>query len=91
MSAPEFTEEQRAYLRDLLRPRCCHVTGEHDPRHFVEGRYVCEIQASEAWNRACQELFGEQFGPEDALPKEDCGWCESRAQRPAYSLGDDHG
>ena len=45
-----FTPEQLAWLVDIARPRCCHVTGEHDPTHFVNGRYVCSFQLAEvAW------------------------------------------
>lgn len=45
-----FTADQLAWLVDIATPRCCHTTGEHDPNHFVDGRYVCSDQLAEvAW------------------------------------------
>lgn len=77
MKRPRFSREQLAYLRDLLTPRCCHVTGMHDPQHFDDKKYVCELQMSTAYLRARHDLGFGKPKPADAVPVSDCGWCAS--------------
>ena len=48
---PTFTPEQMEWLRDILAPGCCYVTGLHDPTHFREGRYVCRFQEQAAYRK----------------------------------------
>ena len=76
---PEFTDEQIAWLRDVLRVRCCHVTGDHDPLHFKEQRYICEMQQGAAWTRAVLALgFDDLAEPAGVEPYDGCFWCQRR-------------
>jgi hypothetical protein len=87
-----FTPEQLAWLVDVARPRCCHVTGEHDPTHFAAGRYVCSFQLAEvAWRLlAALGLEAEpadrghhcqrRVDPAMAIPRTGCHQC-ARADR----------
>ncbi len=59
-----FTDDQLAWLTDIARPRCCHVTGEHDPRHFEERSFVCRDQLAEVAYRL-REALGLDAGPDD--------------------------
>jgi hypothetical protein len=84
-----LTPEQIEWLLDLARPRCCHVTGEHDPRHFVDRRYVCRDQmAAIAWRLrialGVDEVREVRPGvdrrwvnPEEAVSMAGCHWCDS--------------
>lgn len=51
-----FTDEQLAWLADVATPRCCHTTGEHNSKHFVERKYVCRGQLSEVAYRLREAL-----------------------------------
>ena len=73
---PPFGGEQLAYLKDLFTPRCCHTTGMHDPRHFVDKQYVCNDQKAEAFDRGRELLGFGEVTPEDAIPADDCGRCQ---------------
>ena len=79
---PEFTDEQIAWLRDVLRVRCCHVTGDHDPLHFAEQRYLCDRQKGSAWVRVVLALgFDDLADPSVAEPYDNCFWCRRKAER----------
>ena len=53
MSSPilDFISEQLEWLKSVLAPGCCYVTGEHNPRHFREGMYVCGFQERVAYRK----------------------------------------
>ena len=86
---PLFTPAQIEYLAGILRLPCCHVTGMHDPRHYEERRYVCDIQKSRAYDKAVIALglaevdrqpqrrdTATNFDESIApFPDEDCYWC----------------
>lgn len=78
---PLFDDEQLAWLEEMLRPRCCHTTGTHDPLHYEEGRYVCADQARERYAALRAELGLGKAGPQDAVPEDGCHWCEREASR----------
>ena len=79
---PEFTDEQVAWLRDVLQLRCCHVTGDHDPLHFKEQRYICDMQQGAAWTRAVLALgFDDLAIPATVEPYDGCFWCSRRPER----------
>ena len=90
MSVPEFTSEQMIWLKTMLWPRCCHITGEHDPRHFLDGKYVCSLQESQRYI-ALRKALGlpllhpdkEWPGvpPEEAVSKPGCYWCRQAQER----------
>lgn len=75
---PDFTEEQLQYLKQILVPPCCHVSGLHDPMHFREDRYICEKQKAKGFDNAWQTLFGKKIEPQDIPPRKDCGWCNGK-------------
>lgn len=79
---PKFRREQLEFLRDLLLPRCCHVTGMHDPGHFEEKKYVCELQKRDAFDRARMLLGFKKISPSDPVSKEKCYWCAYRKEHP---------
>jgi len=84
-----LTDDQLAWLADIARPRCCHITGEHNPDHFVDGRYVCADQLAEvAWRlRDALGLDDEpadrggylqrRVDPAEAVSHAGCHWCEA--------------
>lgn len=47
MKEPDFSQEQREFIRSFLKIPCCHVSGMHEPEHFVDNLYVCGNQAVE--------------------------------------------
>ena len=51
-----FTDEQLTWLADIATPRCCHATGAHDPRHFLDHLYVCRDQLAEVAYRLREAL-----------------------------------
>lgn len=83
-----FTPEQLDFLVDIAKPRCCHVTGEHDPTHFAAGRYVCSFQLAEIAWRLLSALGLEaepaelghyrqrRVDPASASPRAGCPQCE---------------
>lgn len=77
-----FTVDDRRVLRRILRPSCCHVTGEHNPRHYMEGWGPCEIQQAEAYSAAIEALDLPRFSGGDAISTPECPWCE----RPAAEI-----
>lgn len=77
-----FTVDDRRVLRKLLTPPCCHVTGEHDPRHYMTGYGPCEIQQATAYTRAIENLGLPRFTGGDGRPEPECGWCN----RPAAEI-----
>lgn len=75
-----FTPEQLQYLRQLLQPTCCHVTGTHDPTHFQrDPSRLCTIQKADAWDRAVAWLG---IAHDRAVSSKTCGWC-ARAREAA--------
>jgi hypothetical protein len=81
MKTPDFTPEQLAYLADILRPRCCHVTGMHSPTHWREDpAEFCDRQQADAWERAVEAL-GLSF--DRAPSKPTCGWCGDAREKAA--------
>lgn len=78
---PDFTDEQRAWLTDMLTPRCCHISGSHDPLHFEERRYVCNEQMTKryvALRKALGLLTEERPLPHEAVTDPSCYWCQRR-------------
>lgn len=84
LDAEAVLEDLLQQLSDAARPRCCHMTGEHDPRHFVEGKYLCEQQKAQAWHRVILLLgLDHHNSPEAAEPQPDtCCHCHSSAKGP---------
>ena len=79
MKRPKFTKEQLDWLRSILKPSCCHVSGEHDPKHFEEQpKRICYIQKYKAYDKAMKAL---RFAPMTGIPEDECGWCEDRRKR----------
>jgi hypothetical protein len=75
MNRPKFTREQLTWLRETLKPECCHVSGMHDPTHWSEGRYVCRDQKAGAYDHLRTALGFAAVKPQDCVSPEDCGWC----------------
>lgn len=74
-----FDPEQLAFLRGLLTPYCCHITGMHDVTHFAKNpAKLCIYQKAEAYDRICQ-TFGWTLG---AISKPGCYWCEYNKEHP---------
>ncbi len=78
MEEKTFTAKE---IEEMLQLPCCHVSGMHDPNHYEEGRYVCDIQVEQAFRNLCKKL---KINPK-VKHKETCGWCESY---PKYKKGD---
>lgn len=74
-NVPDFTDEQLAWLRDLLTPRCCHISGMHDPVHYTEKKYVCESQKNGCYDRIREALNFGKVTPEEAIPRLNCPMC----------------
>lgn len=83
-----FTPEQIAWLADIATPRCCHTTGEHNPEHFAQRKFVCRDQLSEVAYRLRVALGvgavadmghyeAHWVDPSEALSRAGCRWCES--------------
>lgn len=82
-----FTDEQLAWLVDIATPRCCHTTGEHDPKHFLERKYVCRGQLAEVAYRLREALgldaepldrghyLQRWVGPSEAVSRTGCQQC----------------
>lgn len=80
----DFTPAQLEWLRQMLTPRCCHVSGDHDPTHFKERRYVCEIQQAERYRALRAALNLGDAKPEEAIEADGgCGWCEYHREKAA--------
>lgn len=86
---PEFSDEQMLYLEAVMALPCCHVTGMHDPKHWVEDGNVCKHMALGAWRNAMHQLDLEV----PIVTSADCGKCgdwydESPydEEHPTYSL-----
>ena len=67
-------------LSDAARPGCCHTTGEHDPSHFTEGKYLCEDQKAQAWHRVILLLGLDHYNSPEAAQgcPDTCYWCRSK-------------
>lgn len=72
-------------IAEAAEPGCCHTTGTHDPRHFVDGKYLCDQQKAEAWHRVVLLLgIGRLAHPEAAERRPDsCFWCAREAEMAA--------
>lgn len=79
LDPPMFTDEQRAWLAEMLTPYCCHITGEHDPGHFSEKRYICLDQMCAAYLRLRLALKMGKPSVDEAKPHPQCHWCEARS------------
>ena len=77
-SKPEFTDKQLTFLKDIFTPRCCHITGMHDPQHYEKKKYVCLDQKAKAYDRGRELLGFGEVTPEEAIPKENCFWCNRK-------------
>ena len=76
-------------LEEALTPRCCHISGTHDPLHYREGRYLCQSQIAAAWHRAVL-LLGLRHLDDAAsavADPETCYFCHKEQQTD----GDDEG
>lgn len=70
---PKFSKEQLTWLREALRPECCHVSGEHNPTHFEDQpKRVCYIQKYKAYDHVMKAL---KFAIKRGVSAPDCGWC----------------
>ena len=90
-----FTDEQLAWLADIATPRCCHATGEHNPRHFLDKRYVCYDQLAEVAYRLREALgldgepvdrghyLQRRVDPSTAVSRVGCPQCEQAANTGA--------
>lgn len=73
MKRPKFTREQLAWLKIILTPPCCHVSGEHNSTHFKEDpKIVCGIQARGIYAKVLKEL---RFAEIPGVSKPNCVWC----------------
>ena len=87
-----LTDEQLAWLADIATPRCCHTTGEHDPSHFKERKFVCRDQLSEVAYRLRDALgldadpvlwqqrghyLQRRIDPSEAVSRAGCSRCEA--------------
>jgi len=61
----------------LLDVHHCHITGEHNPRHFEDGLYVCSFQEQEAF-RNIRRIGGLHESPVEAHPIAGCYWCDHK-------------
>lgn len=77
---PEFTDEQRVYLEALLAFECCHMTGMHDPKHWMEDGTVCWEGMEKPYKRILEELGLEA----PVYSAHDCGRC-----RGGYAEGEE--
>ena len=77
-SAPEFTEEQIEWLKDMLTPRCCHTSGMHDPCHYTEQKYVCKSQKAECYDHTRLSLGMGRATPQEAIPSKSCSRCNKK-------------
>lgn len=78
MTKPTFTPEQIAYLQEVLRPGCCHVSGMHDPQHFAKHpERLCEYQMREGYEAVADALGLDLEKDLAAHSSPNCGWCQS--------------
>lgn len=80
-SLQTYIEQTRA----ALTVQCCHITGEHNPRHFEDKLYVCQFQQADAFARA-RVVLG-MGGPtvDEATSSPTCFWCNRKAAREMES------
>lgn len=65
-----FTLEE---IKRAFEPRCCHVTGMHDPQHWQnDPAKLCSLQAFHAYKRGLAAL-GISYGY--ACSDLECYWC----------------
>ena len=70
-------------IRCALNPPCCHNSGMHDSRHFLEKKYVCDGQKAVAFDKVwalVKRLLGEEEAQvvcSDCISVEDCYFCEA--------------
>ena len=87
-----FTNSDMRVIAEAFAPECCHVSGEHDPTHYVLGRRICEIQAAGALYRGLDRLGIAKPHPDDVRPAEHCGWCseDGAPRRTGPDVAEDH-
>lgn len=73
LTTVEFLPDQVEVLRGLLVLPCCHTSGEHDPTHYIEGRYICYDQKAKAWERIVEAL---KIEPQ-IHSESNCWWCRN--------------
>jgi len=72
----QLTKEQLDFFREILTPKHCHVTGCHNPNHFEQGKYVCEIQKRECYDKLREILgFGDVHSHESYF-NPNCYYCK---------------
>lgn len=72
---PPLSPAQMEWLRTMLIPSCCHTSGAHDPRHFIERRSVCTHQKAGCYDRLRRALGLGDVTPHEATSREECIWC----------------
>lgn len=70
---PEFTHEQEVFIEAAMALWCCHTTGMHNPKHWLDDGTRCGDMHSKAYKRAVNILGIEP--PIHSAP--DCFWCRS--------------
>jgi len=73
----DFSSKHLKAIEEMARLPCCHVSGEHDPTHFQEGRGICFLQKYKAYDRLCKELG---INPE-VKSEPDCFWCNNYPEK----------
>jgi len=52
--------DEEVYTKDeieaMLELPCCHITGTHNPRHYIERKYICQDQVAEAFHNLVKKL-----------------------------------
>ncbi len=72
------TEKLKEWLKEQLWIPCCHVTGTHNPVHFEERNYICDIQLAGAFIRFCK-MFG--IDPVVKSDIKNCYWCQDYPEK----------
>ena len=78
---PSFNDTQLAWLEAALRPPCCHVTGEHNPRHWMQAGTVCQMQKADAYDRIREALGLGKVTASDGRAEPQCRWCTRAEHR----------
>ena len=60
-------------IEEMLWIPCCHLTGEHNPEHYKDRKYICRRQKAQALERFCEEMA---INPQTKSLK-DCFWCNT--------------
>ncbi len=60
-------------IEKLLELSCCHISGTHDPTHFENNKYICDMQIADAYQNLCLKLL---INPV-VKHSENCSWCRT--------------